>query len=240
MTDQPTTTGNQVPTDQALTDQSLASQPPDLAEFFADRTDRDALARGLLTQQEYDQRKQRREAQRRAGRRAFPCVYVSPDQSSPDQPPTPTPAFDPARTGRMLDALEQLAELPTDRLDRVLARLRSQYEMDQAVARARKVLPAKLQQDAYWLPLVLIFLNVPALRGLMACLDFQREVIDYAGLDRRARGLSSGEAFMLELALHIFLPHNKLPSNGLLNMNLLDPRNFELALAAIRLRAGRL
>lgn len=99
--------------------------------------------------------------------------------------------------------------------------------------------PVGLASDAHWLPFVFILLAVNGLKN--------REIVDrYVKLNSRTFHakdfvrevgwqLSSGESFMMQLALHLWNSQFKL-DEGLEMLAGLDNRNYEIATLAIHLR----
>lgn len=98
------------------------------------------------------------------------------------------------------------------------------------------ILPDHMR-DGYWLPLLVIFLAVPALkRSLPRYLNLEREEFDGPAFrdSNTYDRLSSGERTLADLALHLFSGANPLP-DGLHNLRDLDRTQLELALFAIKL-----
>lgn len=98
------------------------------------------------------------------------------------------------------------------------------------------ILPDHMR-DGYWLPLLVIFLAVPALKhSLPRYLNLEREEFDGPAFrDSNTYGrLSGGERALADLALHLFSGANPLP-DGLHNLRSLDRTQLELALFAIKL-----
>lgn len=109
------------------------------------------------------------------------------------------------------------------------------YNPQEALVNARNLLPKELHEDQYYLPLALIFANMPALfdRWPRYCKPGN---VNIPGLKKDIFGhLSSGELFMAKLALHLFNDCNKLPAEGLLDLRRLDSYNFDLAMHAINI-----
>lgn len=95
-------------------------------------------------------------------------------------------------------------------------------------------LPRDCRQDRGWLSFLLIMSHVPALEALLTeHVNFSQAEVNVKALQDTY--LSSAQAFLLALALHLFNAQNQLPADGLLGMRLLDGNNFTLALHAIRL-----
>ena len=108
------------------------------------------------------------------------------------------------------------------------------YDPQEALIRAKTLLPGYLQDDQYYLSLALIFANVSGMREIWPRY-FKPGDVDIPGLKKNVlRFLSSGELFMVKLALHLFNDSNKLPSDGLLGLRNLDNYHFELAMHALR------
>lgn len=111
----------------------------------------------------------------------------------------------------------------------------SPYDPQEALVNARTVLPKELHEDQYYLPLALIFSNVPA---LFDCWPryFKPGNVNIPGLKKNIFGyLSSGELFIATLALHLFNDCNRLPKDGLLGLRNLDSYHYELAIHAIQI-----
>lgn len=96
-------------------------------------------------------------------------------------------------------------------------------------------LPRDCRQDRGWLAFLLIMSHVPALEALLTeHVNFSQAEVSLNAL-QKINHLSSAQAFLLALALHLFNAQNPLPADGLLGLRLLDGNNFTLALHAIRL-----
>jgi hypothetical protein len=112
------------------------------------------------------------------------------------------------------------------------------YDPDEGLRNALALLPPELHQDQYYLPVALIFANVPVLKSIWPLYWDKpgKARIDTDGLNKRAFGLlSSGELFLAKLALHLYNDYSKLPKDGLLGLRNLDSYNLDLALHAFRL-----
>lgn len=122
-----------------------------------------------------------------------------------------------------------LAKLPGDGLEA------PGFEAEH-LARLMAQLPPDLRNSQEWRALLLVFLNVPRLRQLTGTyIDLPAAEVDVTGFwDRMFGYLSSTETFLATLAFHLYNPANALPPSGLLTMRHLDRKNFELAVAAIR------
>lgn len=116
------------------------------------------------------------------------------------------------------------------------AELPTGFNVDQ-LAQLMARLPPAHRDNRQWRALLLIFLNVPRLRQTLgAYFDLPRAEANIPGFQSRMAGqLSFTEKFLAGLAFHLFNPAHPLPPDGLNRMRHLDRRNFELALAAIRL-----
>ena len=96
---------------------------------------------------------------------------------------------------------------------------------------------SNLEQDREWGPLLLIirFLDKKAGKGLESFVDLQRETVDVKGLQRCP--MSSGEGFLVDLALHLFnCSDNPLPKDGLGGMGGLGGDYLIIAIRAISIR----
>jgi hypothetical protein len=113
------------------------------------------------------------------------------------------------------------------------------FDFTRQLAEARALLPDRLRRDAGWLALTFVFVAVPRLKeSIPAYFDFAEQRVDIPRfIEERAGYLSDGEAFLAQLAFHLYNGvANRLPSTGLLGLGGLDAWHFELALAALRLR----
>lgn len=98
-------------------------------------------------------------------------------------------------------------------------------------------IPENLYKDRYWMPVIFLFSKHPKLSGCFTTkyFDFQKVQIKVRSLKRDAAPWSDGEKFMLNLALHLYNPLNKVDLSG---MDRLDYENKELAIEAIQIRYG--
>lgn len=110
------------------------------------------------------------------------------------------------------------------------------YDPLEALAKAQALLPDSLKQDQYWLPLLLIATG-GKLEWMLRYINFTTQKIQLELIERKLGLLSGGEWFLAVLALHLFNDDFSLPSDGLLNMRLLDDSHFELAMHAIRIHS---
>lgn len=109
-----------------------------------------------------------------------------------------------------------------------------QPRLAQLLEETLALLPDRLKRDNYWLPCALIFRAVfPGL--IPVYFDFAERLIDIPRFNEKQRGLSHGEAVLVDLAFHLFNDNNPLPNNSLLGLRALDNFHFELAMLAIRL-----
>ena len=96
-------------------------------------------------------------------------------------------------------------------------------------------LPDQHINSSQWQALLLILTEVPALRGLIRHIDFQKSEIAVDLLRRDSRHCSHGEQFLLALALHLYNADNPLPADGLAGLQILDQENFSLSQLAMRI-----
>lgn len=95
--------------------------------------------------------------------------------------------------------------------------------------------PAQLRRDPYWRSMLFIFQQQPYLKDYLTpeYFDFEQETAEIDKL--RKLPISSGLAYLVDLALHLFNHHNAL-AGGLDGLGNLDKANYEIALKAIDLR----
>ncbi|GIQ67404.1 hypothetical protein DUZ99_02265 [Xylanibacillus composti] len=98
-------------------------------------------------------------------------------------------------------------------------------------------IPQHLYKSKYWVAVFYLFKEHPRLNMCFNTryFDFSNERLKTRTLKKHAAPWSDSEKFMLDLALHLFNPSNKVDLSG---MDLLDPFNTELALEAIKIRYG--
>lgn len=89
--------------------------------------------------------------------------------------------------------------------------------------------------DRYWGSMLHIFTENRKLQSYVGpeFVDMEAGEVNIAKLKRIARPWSNSERFMLNLALHLFNPRNKVELDG---MDSLDAANTRIALEAIRMR----
>lgn len=112
------------------------------------------------------------------------------------------------------------------------------YDEETALANALALLPQELHQDQYYVPLALIYANVPVLKAAWSqyCFKPGNRPVDFEAMKKGVFGLlSNGELFLAQLGLHLFNDYHKLPKDGLLGLRNLDSEWFELAMHAIRI-----
>lgn len=129
--------------------------------------------------------------------------------------------MDPTPDTRPLAGLNPLDDMPT-------------YFHTEELARLIAQLPSREQNSREWRALLLIFLNVPRLwKTRSKYLNLSGGQVDILAFNGAARlGLAYTERFFADLAFHLY---NGTPlPNGLIPLRYMDSRNFELALAAIR------
>jgi hypothetical protein len=99
-------------------------------------------------------------------------------------------------------------------------------------------IPAHLQTDRYWRPLLFLFSEHSKLKQVFTTkyFDMKSETIKVTSLKRTAAPWSQSEKFMLYLALHCYNDSNKV---NLGDMDSLDDNNSDLALTALQMRYGR-
>ena len=98
--------------------------------------------------------------------------------------------------------------------------------------------PLHLQSNVYWQGLLYILLLGPFNREQVTnCINFKKEEVDREQLYKRV-GWSSGQRFMVEIAISLYSNENHLPDDGLTGMEILDPNCKMLVLAAIAMRFG--
>ena len=98
--------------------------------------------------------------------------------------------------------------------------------------------PEQLQKNWYWGALLYILLLGPFdKKEVMDAIDFKDESVDREWL-LDVVGYSSGQTFMVQLALSLYSNENHLPEDGLADMQTLDPKCKALVMGAMALRFG--
>lgn len=89
--------------------------------------------------------------------------------------------------------------------------------------------------DKYWRSMLYIFKEHGKLQRYMttAYMDPEAGTVRIRKLKEESKPWSSSEKFMLELALHLYNPRNKVDLSG---MDSLDSNNVRIAIEAIRIR----
>ncbi|MET3846851.1 hypothetical protein [Paenibacillus sp. OAE614] len=89
--------------------------------------------------------------------------------------------------------------------------------------------------DRYWDSLLYLFKNHPKLSQYLTSkyIDITGATVHVRKLRESAKAWSSSEKFILDLALHLFNPSNKVDMSG---MDRLDDKNKKLAFDALQIR----
>lgn len=111
---------------------------------------------------------------------------------------------------------------------------RPPYSPAAALAKAQAVFPEGFNPDSHWLAFALILVN-GGLEWMLRYMDWKQRIIDVEKIESYYGILSGGEEVLTVLALHLLNSHNKLWSDGLVNLRRLGDWHFELAMHAIRL-----
>ena len=96
--------------------------------------------------------------------------------------------------------------------------------------------PMHLHNNVYWRSMLYIVLNGPFSEDVLQFINFGQEEVNARGV--KDRGWSSGQQFLITLALHLYSDTNPLPPDGLSGMQQLDVNNRIVAMQAIVYRFG--
>jgi hypothetical protein len=96
-------------------------------------------------------------------------------------------------------------------------------------------IPEHLLKDRYWRGMLYLFSEHHKLNRYFTTeyFDFDSGIVKVKLLKEKSKPWSDSEKFMLDLALHLFNPTNKVDLSG---MDFLDEQNVQLAIEAIQMR----
>jgi hypothetical protein len=96
-------------------------------------------------------------------------------------------------------------------------------------------IPERLLRDRYWRGMLYLFSEHHKLNRCFTTeyFDFDDGIVNVKALKEKAKPWSDSEKFMLDLAMHLFNPNNKVDLSG---MDYLDEQNKQLAIEAIGMR----